>query len=245
MTPTLLRAALIVLAVAVLSTAGIFLWQWPRPVDAQDVLEDACADAEPAIYYDVVAEFIDGSFVRERHSMSVAETEAFEQSEWFHPDSPPSSPRSRAEIFYLLSTPVPQDDEGRSVPTPETVVTYTRQTDREGQWGEWVMEETPIVDESPISPRTDEEPQVFCGLLAEGYTDFTYDGEETVNGVRTKKFTLSRDVGEDTWQRVHWISLEGRRIQEEWLRPGSVFRWTYSGYGEVNTIPSAPDASPG
>ena len=49
-----------------------------------------------------------------------------------------------------------------------------------------------------------------------------------------------RYIADQTWYWVRWISAEGRPVQEEWLTPGSVVRTTYSGWGEVNTIPSAP-----
>ena len=177
----------------------------------------------------------DPNFVQDRDTIIVAETGAFEKSEWFNR----SGESSKAEIIYLR--PTPQGGEASPGSGSETFITYMRQTNPDGQWSEWVVEEIDTGEEPPISEWTDEEPQLFCGMLINGF-DFTYGGDETVNGIKTSKFTLVHNLGR--W--VHWISLEGRLVRTDWHRPGvpgsqgSVVRSTYSGWGEVNIIPPAP-----
>ena len=51
---------------------------------------------------------------------------------------------------------------------------------------------------------------------------------------------LTTVIGGETIEWVHWISLEGQRVQEERRQPGSTMTSTYSGWGETNIIPGAP-----
>ena len=241
--PNLLRPALTLLAVVILAVAGVLIWLWVQPVDATDVLEEVCAAAEPTRHFDVVMESFgpDNTFVKERHEFNVAENGMFRQTTWYSR----TGTAMEAEVIYLAPTPLPHSSEGRSaVTSDEVLITYTRETSQDGEWGEWVLRELSTGSDIPAVSRGDDDPQIFCGLRVDGFTEFTYDGEETVNGIRTKKFTLVYDPGghgrEHSWWWEHWISLEGRRVQEDWIRPGSVVRSTFSGWGEENIIPSAP-----
>ena len=207
MTPTqprqnLIRPAIVLLAAAALAVAGILIWLWARPVDATSVLEDACADAVPTPFYDMVDEGFtpDDPFVKERHMITSADTGVFQQSSW----NRRGQPSARAEVIYLIPTPEPQDEAPHPSRT-RTYITYTRKNNRDGQWEGWVFDERPLGNEHPINTsgaRTDEELQAFCGTLLSGFRDITYDGEETLNGATTKKFTLTLDIADQTW---YWV----------------------------------------
>ena len=242
MSPTLRIKALILLAAAIAVAAGILIWLWARPVevDAMSALEDACAEPSPTVHFDLVEEAFftaESSFIKERHRTSVGDTGAFQQSEWFNRQGE----SSQAEVIYLIPTPQ-SETRSDTAPPPESLITYTRETEPpDGQWGEWESGEMPLGVGSPLNTaRSDEEPQQFCGIMVADFETFTFDGQETVNGIRTKKFTLGLVRGGETIEWVHWISLEGQRVQEERRRPGSIMRSTYSGWGETNTIPGAP-----
>ena len=210
MSPTLRKKALILLGVAIVAVAGILIWLWARPVelDAMSALEDACAEPSPTVHFDIVEEAFftaEPSFIKERHRTSVGDTGAFQQSEWFNRQGE----SSRAEVIYLIPTPRPQsgsrsDTNAPSSAPPESLITYTRGSEPpDGQWGEWELGEARFASESLISTRSDDEPQQFCGIMVDDFDTFTYDGQETVNGIRTKKFTLTTVIGGQTIEWVH------------------------------------------
>ena len=101
---------------------------------------------------------------------------------------------------------------------------YYRQTNLSGEWSDWLVRPFNVPDPQPTGPvaRVDNSPVVFCGL--DILTDHKFAGNVQLNGKTVKHFTASVDdsTTEMDWQ--FWINDSGKmqKFQLDETRPDSV-----------------------
>ena len=233
------RAGVFLFAAA-LAVAALVWWLIPDGsphLSAQEVVEDACANAAPIEHYDASVRVVfddtnarssspveDPGYVHE-YQVSGTAAQGFIYKngvlEW--------------EEVNIWTAPA---SESRTATTETQYTLYNREIDDGGQWGEWETNER-SVENLPSGLG------VFCGFGRDDFHDLQYIGEETVHGILTKKFVGTLELDDDpsqigTWDvRVEfWIDSAGRRVQlkQSMLYHGTGVLVTYSGWNEPNIV---------
>ena len=246
------RAGSFFLVVA-LAVAALVWWLIPEgtPVSAQQAIDDACADSD--------LEYVDFT-MRLIYEGTPADSIRRDQPP---PQDPPYhhefqvTETSQRRVSYERNTaiservaiyPTLEADGSRSTATEIEYTAYSRGIGDDGQWGEWTMAEHSEPPPSNIRPGN-----MFCGFARADFHDLQDLGQETVQGVRTRRFvaTIESDgdpaqVGKWDARLELWIDENGRYIQVKDMRPynGSGILYVFSGWNEPNVITAPVLATP-
>ena len=184
---------IIVLLVMVLGVGGYAIWTMTAdPVDAQTVIQDACAGSEDVQSRSVAltgSQLVDGKVVM-RFAWEVQVNGSDSLTTMRNVDTVEKSEH------YIVG--------GKS---------YMRQMNLSGEWSDWLVRPFDVPDPQPTGPvaRVDDSPVVFCGL--DVLTDHKFTGNVQLSGQTVKHFTASvdDDAIDADWQ--FWIDDSGKMRQ--------------------------------
>ena len=227
----------LLLAVALLVAAAVW-WLLPgKSLSAQQVMEDACGDAEPLENVDsVVREYDPDGQIVARLIVEVNRSTGMSIRSYNY--NTPDGGRSSAPNGELTEESVRLRRASSARSEPGQIVKYERNKE-DGQWTEWRVSKSP-------APTPEEGADLFCGYDLSYFTDFRYDGEERLDGVPTKKFTGTVAVLDETDQWELWIDTAGRQVKalRTILDTGDVTETVSSGWGETNVITAPVQGTP-
>ena len=210
-------------------------------------LEKACLEVQPTAAGDSSSVFFRGDVLWETTKTHYAEGVYRSLTARYTPSGVLTGQR---EDISIANTGFPLGDNLEQPPrsysneplldSRPTRTTYTRWAGPDRQWSEWNV--TVFVD-FLRSEDSDVEDSCYYDEVDWPNDYFTYHGEETINGVATKKFTTRTNFA--SWD--YWVSLENRRtvrtaIHYIYTGRGDTEITTYSGWNEPNTV-STPTAA--
>ena len=237
------------LVVAALVAAAIVWWLIPNePLSAQEVMADACIDAAITLDYDVTVRIMAPEDTGEWTTVEVSGNGL--HARFYTNASSSRGTRSGGgtlvhESYMIWGTDSSSSSDASTrseESSPAPIANYNRRLE-DGQWTDWRVSETPFEGSSDIAR--------FCGFPLDDFTTFEYNGEETVNGVLTKKFTGMIDVEQDVFDTrfEFWVDSSGKLLRQrrKTLSTDHHRDATFSGFGEANVITApriAGDPSP-
>ena len=184
-----IAAVALVLAGAAVAT---FTLMGSRSVDAQAVIQDACADSRDVESYKVV--------------LTGTESENGELRGRYRYDMK----RSGSSMHVLIEDP-DSDEKGEQFVVGNKF--YQRHKPDKGEWSSWHVQELPQSDVGPVALVDDAAPVKFCGV--DTLEDHQYKGKVQVDNREVKHFTAVIDDGvvEADWQ--FWVDDSGKLRQIE------------------------------
>ena len=259
--------------VFLIATAGViavvFAWQSLTDNDSNDaqaVVQDACARlAEFPQSYDVS---IRGSNTQGSESMEFVQEMRISGDDiaWTVVDRVTGN--LKAEVV-IVRTSGNHGDGVAGASGVATATMYSRESDDTGQWKDWnvsVSDIRPATGQSEAGGNSGSELASFCGFPLESDVlaiESRYIGEETIDGVVTKRYFYSYspkgEREEDYNRQDYWVDPSNGRfvqVKQEVFIAGDSFSSnqkvetvrTYSGWGEPNIITapvlSSPEGAP-
>ncbi len=235
-------------------------------IDSQAVVQDACARlAEFPEFYDVT---IRGSNTQGSESMEFVQEMRINGDDIAWTVADRITGNLRAEVVIIRTS---GDHRGgvAGASGVATVTTYSRESDDTGEWEDWnmsVSDYRPATGRSEAGGGSGSEIASFCGFPLESDVlaiESGYIGEETIDGVVTKRYFYSyspKGEREDDYNREdYWVDPSNGRfvqVKQEVFVAGDSFSpnqkveavKTYSGWGEPNIITapmlSSPEGAP-
>ena len=194
------------LLVGALLAAAIVWWLVPdsSTLSAQEVMEDACADASTLTSYDAVISAedvpwrIEAEISQSQDGAISIVSRTYDSSDSARSLSASSGVTLESERVYIFDAP-PRPTPANSreaATTPQAVDVGVTAYGRRMENGEWTAWE---VGRTSRGTMESDPGNIFCGEILSQFATFRYNGQEQINGIQTRKYTGTIEMPEPVW----------------------------------------------
>ena len=232
----------------VLAVAAVVWWlvQDSGTLSAQELMEDACADPSSITAYDATIT-TGGAPWRLEAEISRSQDGAISLISRIYDNSNNAGARvgntPDSETIYIFNAP-PADSAARTDAAPQVVDVGGTVYGRSQENGEWTAWTANRISHDVLDGAI----PTFCGMPLSHFTSFEYNGQEQVNGVRTKKYTglIDRPGTEWDFRFEFWVA-NGRVVRNDRTRlapDSATIKTTFYGWNEPNVIVAPVQVTP-